>query len=189
VRLYYHMSIPYLSNTYLVSSDDRGAAVLIDPGTMDVPLLQIVEGNGYYIRSILITRSYESHVKGIRTILRIYDADIYSANQTIDDIPCRVIGHGDAFNLHGLPVEVFGAHAFCRDAVFFKIRNALFTGDVLTAGFLGEVPSAFSKALLTAKIKERFSTLDESIAIFPGYGPPTTVGLEKTFNRDLSAQT
>ena len=190
MKLYYHMSIPYLSNTYLVSAEDRGAALLIDPGTMDVPLLNMVEGNGYYIRSILITRAFESHVNGIKTILRIYEADIYSANHSIDDIPCRVIGHGDQFTLHGLPIEVFGAHAFCRDAVFFKIRNALFTGDVLTAGTPGGSSERLQQGAPHHEDQRAFRRLGRNDQhLSPATVRPSTVRIERLYNQDLQAQT
>ena len=185
MKLFFHFTLPHLSNTYLLADEAGGDAIIIDPGAMDVTLLQLVEENGYYIRSIFVTHAAGAHTDGIRTIRKIYNADIFSANRQINEVPCKGITDGDSFVLHGLPVQVIGAQGFSRDSVIFKIKDALFTGDVLSAGMLGQVPNAFSKALLITKLKERFAALDEKTLLFPGYGPPTTIGLEMFYNPDL----
>jgi glyoxylase-like metal-dependent hydrolase (beta-lactamase superfamily II) len=187
MRLFFHFTLPHLSNTYLLANETGGDAVIIDPGAMDVPLLQLVEENNYYIRSILVTHAAGAHTDGIRTIRKIYNAEIYSANRQINDVTCKSIADGDSFVLHGLPVQVIGAQGFSRDSVIFKIHNAIFTGDVLSAGMVGHVPNAFSKALLITKLKERFASLDDRTPVFPGYGPPTSIGLEMYYNPDLIA--
>lgn len=179
MRLFYHLSLPYLSNTFLLGDEAGGDAIIIDPGAMDVQLLRLVEDRKFYIRSILVTNSEKAHTEGIRTILKIYDAEIYSGARQINETPCKTVAGGDFLNLHGFPVAVFGAQGFSRDSVIYKIRNSLFTGAVLTAGMMGPVPNAFSKALLVTKLQEQFEHLNDNILVFPGYGPPTTLGIER----------
>ena len=156
MKLHQHFTLPYMSNTYLVAAESGGPAVLVAPGALDVNLLRLIEENKYYIRSILVTRADKPQTDGIRTILKIYDADIYSAGRQINDVPCKTVSDGDSFVLHGLPVEVVGAQGFSRDSVLYRIDNQLFTGDILTAGSIGNVQKTFGLALLVAKLKERF---------------------------------
>ena len=54
MKLFNHFAAVGFSNTYLVGGDNEKDAILIDPGVMDVPLLNLIEDNGYYIRHILI---------------------------------------------------------------------------------------------------------------------------------------
>lgn len=185
MKFYYHFNAAYLANSYLLVAEDSKDVVLIDPGVMDVALLQLVEENAYYVRSILVTHAGAPQVSGIKTILKIYDSVVYSANSLINDVPCTVISDGDFLDLFGLRIETIGVQAFARDALLFKIRNFLFTGDALTAGLIGHVPNTYGRALLVESLKERLLSMDPNTLIFPGFGPPTRVGIEKEFNPDL----
>ena len=55
MKLFFHFSVSGFSNTYLLGKEDQGDAIIVDPGVMNVPLLNMIEGNGYYVRSILVT--------------------------------------------------------------------------------------------------------------------------------------
>jgi glyoxylase-like metal-dependent hydrolase (beta-lactamase superfamily II) len=186
MRLYYHLSLPYLTNTYLIGPTGGGDAIIIDPGAMDVQLLELVENHHYYIRSILVTNPDTAHTGGIKTLLRIYDASIYSGQQQ-GEFQNKYVGEGEIFNLHGFQIQVFGVQGFSREAVMYKIENCLFSGDAITAGMVGDVANIFSKALLISRLKETFSRLSPETLIFPASGPPTTLELETNFNPDLSS--
>ena len=185
MRLYYHLSLPYLSNTYLIGHKSGGAAIIIDPGVMDVQLLELVEKHNYYINSILITNADIAHTNGIKTILKIYNAKIYSGNRNINELESKTVNDGETINLEGFQIEIFGAQGYSRESVMYKINNCLFTGDALTAGMIGHVENTFSKAMLITKIKETFENIKDDTIIFPGYGPPTTKRLEKEFNQNI----
>ncbi|MDR1316047.1 MAG: MBL fold metallo-hydrolase [Spirochaetales bacterium] len=187
MRLYYHLSLPYLTNTYLVGPQGGGDAIIIDPGAMDVQLLELVEKHHYYIRSILVTNPDTAHTGGIKTILKIYEAGIYSGQQQ-GDFPNKCVYGGGTFSLHGFQIQVFSAQGFSREAVMYKIENCLFSGEAITAGMVGDVTNVFSKALLISRLKETFSRLSPDTLIFPASGPPTTLELETNFNPDLSSR-
>jgi glyoxylase-like metal-dependent hydrolase (beta-lactamase superfamily II) len=187
MRLYYHLSLPYLTNTYIVGPVGGGDAIIIDPGAMDVQLLELVEKHHYYIRSILVTNPDRAHTGGIKTILKIYDASIYSGQQQ-SDLPNKCVGEGETFNLNGFQIQVFSAQGFSREAVMYKIENCLFSGDAITAGLVGDVANVFSRALLISRLKETFRRLNPETLIFPASGPPTTLELEKNFNPAFSPQ-
>ena len=183
--MHLHFALPFMTNSYLIAPGPSGPAVLIDPGAFDLGLLEMVENNGYYIRSILVTRPDRPSTDGIRTVLKIYDAQIYTAARRIDDFPCKTVAGGESFDLHGMSVEVLGAQAYSRDAVMFKVDNLLFTGDILTAGSVGKAGNPYGTALLAAELKERFRSLDDNTLVFPGSGPPSTLEAEKKFNSHL----
>jgi glyoxylase-like metal-dependent hydrolase (beta-lactamase superfamily II) len=187
MRLYYHLSLPYLTNTYLIGPAWGGPAIIIDPGAMDVHLLELVESHHYYIKSILVTNPDKAHTSGIKTILRIYDAVIYSGQRQGGDFPNTCVAERQAFTAEGFQVQVFGAQGLSREAVMYKIENCLFSGDAISAGMVGDVSNVFSKALLISRLKETFGRLAPNTLIFPASGPPTTLELETNFNRDLAA--
>jgi glyoxylase-like metal-dependent hydrolase (beta-lactamase superfamily II) len=188
MRLYYHLSLPYLTNTYIIGPAGGGEAIIIDPGAMDVQLLELVERHRYYLRSILVTNPDTAHTGGIKTLLKIYEASIYSGQQHQGDFPNKRVGEGEIFNLHGFQIQVFSAQGFSREAVMYKIENCLFSGDAITAGLVGEVANVFSRALFISRLKETFRRMSPETLIFPASGPPTTLELEKNFNPALFPQ-
>ena len=186
MKLYYHLSLPYLINTYLVGADSGGRAIIIDPGSMDVNLLQLVENHNYYIGSILITNPDIAHANGIKTIMRIYDSVIYSIGRHFEGYPCTCVAGGQSFTAEGFTVEVFEARGLAPEAAMYKIENCLFSGDAISAGRVGESPRVMNKPLLAMHLKETFDSMAPHTLIFPASGPPSTLELEKHFNPDLS---
>ena len=49
MKLLFHYSAQYFSNTYVIGPDEGGASLIIDPGTLDVPLLEAIEENNLYL--------------------------------------------------------------------------------------------------------------------------------------------
>lgn len=185
MKIFFHFSVVGFSNSYIIGNQHGGDAIVVDPGVMDVELLRIVEENGYSIRYILLTHRHEAHINGIRVIKKIYDAEIYANSMAILDYPVHVLSHKDVVSLNGITVESIHVPGHSSDSLVFKIGNALFTGDVLTCGFIGNTANELSRSLLIRSIMERLMPLDETCLIFPGHGPPTTLKAEKLFNPDI----
>ena len=182
MKLFFHFSVAGFSNTYLIGPDKGGDALLIDPGVMDVPLLQLIEGNGFYIRSILFTHDHESHVSGLRTILKIYECDIYGSSDSVMGYPCISIAGGDEIEISGMQVKALSVGGHSRDSIVYLIENYLFTGDVMGAGTIGSVPNSYAKRLLISQIREEVLSLKGQYLVFPGHGAPSTLEAERALN-------
>jgi len=186
MKLFFHFAYTNLSNTYLIGPEDNGDAIIIDPGVMDIKLLGIIEGHGYYIRNILLTHAHEGHAMGLKTLLRIYKADIYSGCDKIMGIPAKKIQHGDTLALDNFTVDVIGLPGHTGDSLSYKIKDMVFTGDALGAGTVGPTVHGYAHAMNINSLNERILSLDENLLIFPGHGPPSTVKAEALFNSYLS---
>ncbi len=185
MKIFFHFSVIGFSNTYLIGND-HGDAILIDPGHMDIQLLDLIESNHYYIRHILITHRHESHTKGIGTLLKIYDADIYAYSAFgFSDFSIHPIPLNQPLLLSGIPVECRLVPGHSNDSIVFIIDKAMFTGDVLLSGRIGKTDSKLSHSLLLRSIKEQLLPLDDRMLIFPGHGAPSTLKIEKMFNEDI----
>ncbi len=187
MKLFFHFAVIGFSNTYLIGPEDGGDAILVDPGVMDVELLKLIEGNGFYIRNILVTHSHESHVKGLKTILKIYDAGIYGKQPVISGEKTSVMEDGKTYSLNGIEVEVIDVKGHAGDHLVYRIDNMLFTGDILAAGRIGSSDGAVERAFMIESIKERIMTLPDYLLIFPGHGPPSNLKTERLFNPDLQS--
>jgi hydroxyacylglutathione hydrolase len=179
-------SAPGTSNSYLLGPDAGGDAILIDPGSFDAPLLQAVEGNRLCIRWILVTHAHTSHIKGIRTLLKVYDAEIFAALPSVLDFPARRIGDGEELPLGRFTVEILETPGHSMDSVCFRVEDLLFTGDTLSAGGIGTTRDGYAKGLLVQSIRRKILPLDESTILFPGHGPPSRVWVERSYNPFLA---
>lgn len=186
MKLFFHFAVVGFANTYLIGQENGGDAILVDPGIMDTELLNLIESNGYYIRSILVTHQHTSHIKGIRTLKRIYDADIYSFHPYILDFPTIPLKDGDRFTCaSGIEVEVFEVPGHSPDSLVYHIGGMIFTGDVLEAGRVGTTKNSFTRAVLLRSISEKLFSLPDSTILLPGHGPPSILRAEKMYNPDL----
>ncbi|MGA2641423.1 MAG: MBL fold metallo-hydrolase [Spirochaetia bacterium] len=170
------------SNTYLVGPEDGGDAILVDPGVFDAPLLQAVEENHLYVRSILITHAHNAHINGIRSLLKVYKAEIYANQPRVLEFPARRVQEGDILRLGGFDVRVIGTPGHSIDSLCFMIEQIVFTGDTLSAGGTGTTRDGYARGLLLESVRRKLLPLGDEVLIFPGHGPPTKIGIEKLYN-------
>jgi hydroxyacylglutathione hydrolase len=187
MNVYFHYSLYGFSNTYLVGGDSGGDAIIVDPGSMDANLLEYIEGNGYSIRAVLMTHNHTAHVHGIKTLLKIYPAELYSSNAEIFDLPCTILHDGEHIELCGLSVDVFSVPGHSSDSLAFRIGDCLFTGDALSAGRLGSTTHAHGLTLLYANIKKKLIPQCQGCFVFPGHGPPSSIEAELASNHELAS--
>jgi hydroxyacylglutathione hydrolase len=170
------------ANSYLIGPEAGRDAVLIDPGVFDAALLQAVEGNGLYVRSILVTHAHNAHINGIRALLRVYDAAIYANQPSVLDVPARHVQDGDTLSLGELSVRVIETPGHSIDSLCFLVGSMLFTGDTLSAGGIGKTRDGYARGLILENVRRKLLSLGDEVMIFPGHGPPSKVGIEKLYN-------
>jgi len=185
MKLLSHFPAIGVSNTYILGSRDGGKAILIDPGRFDVTLLDLIENNNFDISTVLVTHDHENHIKGLRTLMKIYNPVIIAGNDEIAGFRTRPVDGGMKIDQSGFPVEIINVEGHSSDSRVFKVGPYIFTGDILSAGRIGSSPSSYSRELLIHSIRDRLVSLDEDLLILPGHGPPTTISAEIRWNPDL----
>jgi glyoxylase-like metal-dependent hydrolase (beta-lactamase superfamily II) len=182
VRFYSYYSVTHFSNSYLLGGEAGRDALLIDPGIFDEGLLALVEGNGWYVRHVLLTHSHLAHVNGLRTLRKVYDLQIHAMDPTAVEFPTEPLEETDSLSLCGFLIRVLATPGHSNDSLCFLIGRMLFSGDTLSAGGIGETASAFERALLLSSIRTKLLGLPPGVFLFPGHGPPSTLEVEKRFN-------
>ncbi len=182
MKFFTHFSVIGFSNSFIIGRDEGGDAILIDPGIFDAKILELIENNGLYIRYILVTHNHHAHVNGIKTIMKIYDAQIYSYRNRIMDTLSHEVREGDKLVLNDFEFTILETPGHSADSISFLLGDYLFTGDTLSAGMIGTVMDGYSRGLLLNSIREKILTLDDNVFIFPGHGPPSRVGIERKLN-------
>jgi glyoxylase-like metal-dependent hydrolase (beta-lactamase superfamily II) len=192
VKLFFHYCTFGFSNCYILGTDFEkdGAgvsrdAVIVDPGNMDETLLRFIEDNNYTLRGVLVTHDHLSHVRGLRTLKRIYDAPIYGMNPVIRDYRAIMVKDGETVAIGPFEAEIIGVPGHSADSAVYKIGRLLFSGDTLSAGMVGSTASSYAAANQLSALRSRILALPGDYTVLPGHGPPTTLEAERRFNRGI----
>jgi len=190
MKLFFQYCSYGFSNCYILGaesedSENNNAAIIVDPGSMEKSMLEIIENNNLDVKVVLITHDHLGHVHGLRTLKHIYNAEIFAVNQTIMDYKTNMVKDGNYFNVANLVVEVISIPGHSADSVVYRIGTLLFTGDVLTAGLVGSTASAYGSTTQMNKLRTRLLSLPGDFTVLPGHGPPTTLEAERRFNADI----
>jgi len=190
MKLFYQYCSFGFSNCYVIGTDrikpgQQNAAVIIDPGSIENVILDTIENNNMDVKAVLITHDHLSHVRGLRTLMRIYNIEVFAVNQSILDHKTTVVKDGDKLFIGGFTVEVISIPGHSSDSVVYRVGDMLFTGDVLTAGLVGSTASAYGAATQMNNLRSRLLSLPGDYIVLPGHGPPSTLEAERRFNSDI----
>jgi glyoxylase-like metal-dependent hydrolase (beta-lactamase superfamily II) len=186
MRIFFHYCLPGFNNCYILGSESiPGEAIIIDPGEMGADILNIIENNEYSLKGVLITHNHRGHVRGLRTLRRIYDAEIYAMNHIVMDYKTNLVRDRDLLNIGPFRIEVISVPGHSSDSAVYKIDNWLFTGDAMSAGLVGTTASSYGAALQMTAIRSKILSLRGDFIVFPGHGPPSTLEAERRFNAGI----
>lgn len=185
MKLLSHFPAIGLSNTYIIGHEGGGEAILVDPGRFDVTLLELIENNEYEVTTVLVTHDHDNHIKGLKTLLKVYNARIVAGSKNIYEFDTTTVADGNSLNASGFDIEVIDVEGHSTDSRVYRIGPYLFTGDVLSAGRIGSSPTSYTRDLLLQSIHNKILALNGELLVLPGHGPPTTIDAEKKWNPDL----
>lgn len=187
MKIYQHYSIYGFSNAYIVGNEDTGAAIIIDPAEVTTMMIDQIEHNHYALSAILVTHNHIHHVRGLKTLMRIYSPSVYASNTRLFDIVCKKVKDQDIFEEAGFRINAIAVPGHSQDSIAYKIEQFLFTGDALHAGVIGKTTSSFNAQALADRLKAKLLGFPDDTMIFPGHGPPSTIGTEKKYNIGFQA--
>ena len=190
MKLFFQYCSFGFSNCYILGEEKAGkgrqnAAIIVDPGNMESVTLETIENNNLELKAVLITHDHFSHVRGLRTLERIYNVEVFAVNHSIMDHKTTMVKDGDKLKIAGFSIEVISIPGHSSDSVVYRFDTLLFTGDVLTAGLVGSTASAYGSTTQMNKLRSRLLSLPGDYVVLPGHGPPSTLEAERRFNADI----
>ena len=202
-------SMPFAENTYIIWPSGRADAIVIDPGFDPDAVLNRLRGEGLTAAVILNTHGHVDHIAGNDALKAAFpaaplvigarDVPMLSdpmqnlsglAGESITSPPAnRTVREGDVVEAVGLRLEVLDIPGHSPGHVVFLLPDdsLVFGGDVLFAGSIGrtDFPGGDLNLLLSG-IRAKLWPLPDVTTVYPGHGPPTTVGEEKRSNPFLA---
>ncbi len=195
---------PLQTNCYLVGCEKTSQAAVIDPSWNGRSIVAMAENDGWEITHILLTHSHFDHVGGLGEIKEETQAPIYVHPEAIDTLrnapmsagffgvkipsppgPDELLIDNQIIEVGELMLEVLYTPGHAPGHVCFYISeyHIVFDGDVLFQGNIGrfDLPGGDFKRLMNS-INERLMTLPDETKVFPGHGPATTIGNERSTN-------
>ncbi len=176
------------TNCYVVGCEETKEAAVIDPG-MDneseaEPILDFIKQNSLRTKYIINTHGHPDHIDGNSIIKKATGAPILiHKNHSTHVHADRKLHDGDVIQVGTLNLVVLHTPGHTPDGISLLVDKAVFTGDALFAGSVGRTDfSGGSFQELINSIKTKLFHLPDSLKVYPGHGPSTTIGDEKRHN-------
>lgn len=178
----------FLMNGYIVGCAATGQAAIIDPGFDADKILQRLAASGLTVEQVLLTHGHPDHVGALAEIgrataapARIHSGDLPLTGRLADQIAGQ-LEEGEVVPVGKLRFEVRSTPGHTLGGISLIHEEMAFVGDALFAGSLGGTRSVVNYRRQCQAVAEKLLSLDEETVLFPGHGPATTVGEEKTHN-------
>ncbi len=182
MKVYFHMAIEGFSNCYIIVNEENKEALMIDPGKFSLDMIKNIEDENYILSGVLITHNHPSHVRGLKTLCKIYSPIIYASDYEIAGEDTYLLKGDGSFSVAGFDVKYYSMPGHTPDSTIYEIDQLLFTGDCLSACMIGTTPGRYSQMLLASNLQAKLACRQTDLFIMPGHGPPSTLAAEKKFN-------
>ena len=190
------------TNCYVVGCGETKEGVVIDPGGNPKRILAAVERDGLAIRYVLNTHCHFDHMAANADIvaatgapLALHPAEIpilqarggaimFGVSVKESPLPDVELEDGQTLEVGTLRFQVLHTPGHSPGSVTFYLEEGVaFDGDVLFALGIGRTDlTGGDWDTLMRSIREVLFALPDETVLYPGHGPKTTVGYEKTHN-------
>lgn len=198
---------PFAENSYLVGDPATGKSVLIDPGDESARIIEMARAAGFALEAIWLTHGHLDHVGAVQGLRRTWRVPVFLHAA---DLPLyRRAAQQAAF--YGLPFEqpedpdheIVDGQRMSVGSMTFQARHTpghspghivflgdglMLGGDLLFAGSIGRTDLPFSNPEQMESSLALLSTFDPNTVVYPGHGPPTSIGAELATNPFLTLQ-
>jgi glyoxylase-like metal-dependent hydrolase (beta-lactamase superfamily II) len=195
------------TNCYIIGCEETREAAVIDPGGDPGRILGELSRHNLKLSKIINTHGHVDHIGGNRKLkeesqaeLIIHTADaamltssgrnlsLLSGFAITGPAADRTVKEGDQIKVgNTVTLEVIETPGHTPGGISLKLdvgeKVLIFVGDTLFNGSIGrtDFPGGSYRQLIDS-IKQKLMVYPDDTEIYPGHGPGTTVGFEKTHN-------
>ncbi|MDY0168040.1 MAG: MBL fold metallo-hydrolase [Thermoguttaceae bacterium] len=201
------VSVPFEENSYIVYLDGSSRCLVIDPGLEPDRIVQQMDAEKLTPAAILNTHGHADHIGGNAALkqrwpdcpLIIGEDDARKLTDPQQNLSApfgfsvtsppadATVTDGQVYSAAGIDLRVLVIPGHSVGHVVYLIEEheppLAFVGDVIFSGSIGrtDFPDGSFQSLADG-IRSKLYRLPANTELFPGHGPPTTVGQEKTHN-------
>jgi hydroxyacylglutathione hydrolase len=199
---------PLETNAYLIVDEAKRQALLIDPGLESEGIYDVIHNEGLELSAIVNTHGHFDHVCGNAFFkaktgapVLIHQEDVAMMRQAAQQAltfgfqvptpppPDRLLAEGDDVVVGESRMDVLHTPGHTPGGICLYGDGFAFVGDTLFAGSIGRTDLVGgSIEVLLASIRSKLLSLPDETAVYPGHGPPTTIGEERLSNPFLSGR-
>jgi len=190
------------TNCYILGDEKTKQCVVVDPGGDFELIEEHLEKLKLKVKYIILTHGHVDHIGALAQLKKVTKAEIlihskdsamlYDPNQNLsifsgDKIIAikadKLLEEGDIIQCGGIKLEVLHTPGHTPGSISFLTDKMIFTGDALFCGSIGrtDFPGSSYQKLIDS-IKDKLLSKDDDFIIYPGHGPPSTIGEERRSN-------
>ncbi len=195
---------PFQVNCYLYFDEASSDTVIIDPGAEDDRIIEQITEANLEPRAILLTHGHGDHIAAVAAVKDKYQIPLYIgrgeeellanpsanvsalfANPIVAPPADHLLDDEQMLTAGTISLRVLKTPGHSPGGVCYldETQGFLFCGDTLFYGSVGrtDFPGCSHESLI-ASINDKILKLPDSVVCYPGHGPETTVGAERTNN-------
>jgi glyoxylase-like metal-dependent hydrolase (beta-lactamase superfamily II) len=195
---------PFAANCYVVGSPTIKQGMIIDPGAEGQSILKMVHQTRLSITIIVITHAHIDHVGAVRELQQstgaqfaLHEAEkglsLSSPMRVLTSLgispiksppkPDRILKDDDRINIGDLHFQVLHTPGHSAGGICLYGQGVVFSGDTLFNFGVGRTDfPGMSHERLMKSIREKLMVLPDETIVYPGHGPPSTIGDERRGN-------
>ena len=193
------------TNCYVLGNSETKEAYVFDPGAEPEAVLRLLQQEELKLCGVILTHGHFDHILAVDELIAevgedlpvyanieekpVFENSSYSLCSMVGAssmfVPNHFVKDGDVLEICGTKVKCIHTpgHTCGGMCYYVEYKGWLIAGDTLFQGSIGrtDFPTGSYK-VLSESIKTKIYTLPDYVTVFPGHGPSTTVGEEKTSN-------